>query len=113
MYNFFFDKLSKNNLPGSQVYIFSIYDLPLYIAANFVSSCSSSQWSAVRVKVVGGSSTPGKLPASAFEAVTLIHRRADHTTDPDIPFSNLRLTAVYESQFSKKGQEYFLSYCLY
>ncbi|KAK4302345.1 hypothetical protein Pmani_025562 [Petrolisthes manimaculis] len=67
---------------------------------------SSSQWSAVRVKIVGGASTPGKLPASAFEAVTLIHRRADHTTDPDIPFSNLRLTPVYDSQLSKKdGQQ--------
>lgn len=61
--------------------------------------------------MVGGNTTPQKLPANVFEAVTLIHRRADHNTDPDIPFSNLMLMAVYESEAGKKGDS--LRSCLF
>lgn len=55
------------------------------------------------MKVLAGNGSGVKLPANVFEAVTLIHRRADHNSDPDIPFSNLMLTAVYESEKGKKG----------
>lgn len=55
------------------------------------------------MKVLTGNGSAVKLPANVFEAVTLIHRRADHNSDPDIPFSNLMLTAVYESEKEKKG----------
>ncbi|XP_042207790.1 Hermansky-Pudlak syndrome 3 protein-like isoform X2 [Homarus americanus] len=55
----------------------------------------------VRLKLLSGNSTQ-KIPANLFEAVTLIHRRADHNNDPDIPFSNLKLMAVYDSEATKK-----------
>ncbi|XP_071522877.1 BLOC-2 complex member HPS3 isoform X3 [Panulirus ornatus] len=64
---------------------------------------SSSRCSSVRLKLLSGSSSLQKMPTNVFEAVTLIHRRADHNNDPDIPFSNLKLMAVYESEAGKKG----------
>lgn len=63
------------------------------------------------MKVLGGNSSGVKLPANVFEAVTLIHRRADHTSDPDIPFSNLMLMAVYESEKGKKGENCHFELC--
>ncbi|XP_045621945.1 BLOC-2 complex member HPS3 isoform X2 [Procambarus clarkii] len=72
---------------------------------------SSSRCSSVRLKLVSGSSTQ-KLPANVFEAVTLIHRQADHNNDPDIPFSNLKLMAVYDSESGKKDSNVTASWRL-
>lgn len=71
---------------------------------------SSSRCSNVRVKLVSGSSAQ-KVPQNVFEAVTLIHRRADHNNDPDIPFSNLKVMAVYDAEAGKKGVWSFV--CFY
>ncbi|KAG0721181.1 Hermansky-Pudlak syndrome 3 protein [Chionoecetes opilio] len=64
---------------------------------------SSSRCSNVRMKVLAGNSSGAKLPANVFEAITLIHRRSDHTSDPDIPFSNLMLMGVFEAEKGKKN----------
>ncbi|XP_069957344.1 BLOC-2 complex member HPS3 isoform X3 [Cherax quadricarinatus] len=74
---------------------------PVAEPGEIIGPVSSARCSSVRLKLLSGSSTQ-KLPANVFEAVTLIHRRADHNNDPDIPFSNLKLMAVYDSEPGKK-----------
>uniref|UniRef100_A0A0P4VX76 Uncharacterized protein n=1 Tax=Scylla olivacea TaxID=85551 RepID=A0A0P4VX76_SCYOL len=75
---------------------------PVAEPGEVIGPVSSARCSSVRMKVLTTNSSGVKLPANVFEAVTLIHRRADHTSDPDIPFSNLMLMAVYESEKGKK-----------
>ncbi|XP_027229784.1 BLOC-2 complex member HPS3 isoform X1 [Penaeus vannamei] len=75
---------------------------PLAEPGEIIGPINSSRCSNVRVKLVSGSSAQ-KVPQNVFEAVTLIHRRADHNNDPDIPFSNLKVMAVYDAEAGKKG----------
>ncbi|XP_066989982.1 BLOC-2 complex member HPS3 isoform X2 [Macrobrachium rosenbergii] len=76
---------------------------PVAEPGEVIGPVSSSRCSSVRVKLLSASTTPQKMPPNIFEAVTLIHRRADHTNDPDIPFTNLQMMAVYGSEAAKKN----------